>query len=241
MSGWPAKWPAPSSVEFIAMKKLLSTLVAAFAKQPPARAEPSAQMVDAKTIMFSMPTVAADDINFVVPTEESFEGAPQFHEDEWCQLEFFPRSRLAEIQRRLVEYKAFEKRHRIQHGWNDIYARKVPRVTTVRGGDAPGAIAAAIGAVNRPSPILTTTSRPIGQVLNGFTLELPGSVLLYGLKTPDGISALGATVARGGDDTQLTKAYVTLFKKYELLLVDWRSQQLLLSVDDKGGINVWRP
>ncbi|AGH86295.1 hypothetical protein F504_3783 (plasmid) [Ralstonia pseudosolanacearum FQY_4] len=39
----------------------------------------------------------------------------------------------------------------------------------------------------------------------------------------------------------MTKAYVTLFKKYELLLVDWRSQQLLLSVDDKGGINVWRP
>ncbi|MHA6832360.1 hypothetical protein [Ralstonia pseudosolanacearum] len=223
------------------MRKLLSTLLAALGIQPVAHAEPPTQMVAPKTILFSMPTVAADDIQFAVPAKESFQGTPQFHEDEWCQLEFFPHGRLAEIQRRLAEYKVFEKKHRIQHGWNDIYARSIPRDTVVQGGDAPGAIAASIGAVTRPSPILTTTSRPLGQVLNGFTLELPGSVLLYGIKTPGGINALGATVAQGGDDTQLTKAYVTLFKKYGLLLVDWRSQQLLLSVDEKGDIRVWKP
>lgn len=198
-------------------------------------------MVDPKTIMFSMPTVAADDIKFVVPIKESFEGAPQFHEDEWCQLEFFPRSRLAEIQRRLVEYKAFEEKHRIQHGWNNIYARRIRRETVVRGDDASDDIATSVGAVPRPSPILTTTSRPLGQVKDGFTLELPGSVLLYGVKTFDGVSTLGATVARGGDDTQLTQTYVMLFKKYGLLLVDWRAQQLLLSVSEKGDISVWRP
>ena len=223
------------------MKKLLSTLVAAFGKQPPAHAEPSAQMVDPKTIMFSMPTVAADDIKFVVPTEESFEGAPQFHEDEWCQLEFFPRSRLAEIQRRLVEYKAFEKTHRGQHGWSDIYARRIHREAVVRGANAADDIAILVGAVPRPSPILTTTSRPLGQVEDGFTLELAGSVLLYGVTTSDGVIALGATVARGGDDSQLTQAYITLFDKYGLLLVDWRAQQLLLSVTEKGDISVWRP
>lgn len=223
------------------MRKLFSILLMILGIQPAVRAEAQTQMVDPKTVMFSMPTVAADDIKFVVPTKESFQGAPQFHEDEWCQLEFFPRSRLAEIQRRLVEYKAFEKQHRIQHGWNEIYARRISRETVVQGSDAVSAIASSIGAANRPSPILTTTSRPLGQVKDGFTLELAGSVLLYGLSAPDGIRVLGATVARGGDDSQLTKAYMTLFKKYGLLLVDWRSQQLLLSVDDKGGINVWRP
>ncbi|MFV8581004.1 hypothetical protein ACNRBH_17920 [Ralstonia pseudosolanacearum] len=223
------------------MKKLLSTLVAAFGIQPPAHAEPSAQMVDPKTIMFTMPTVAADDIKFVVPTEESFEGAPQFHEDEWCQLEFFPRSRLAEIQRRLVEYKAFEKTHRGQHGWSNIYARRIHREAVVRGVDAADDIATSIGAVPRPSPILTTTSRPVGQVKDGFTLELAGSVLLYGVRTSDGVSALGATVARDGDDAQLTRAYITLSDKYGLLLVDWRAQQLLLSVTENGDISVWRP
>lgn len=199
------------------------------------------QMVDAKTIKFSMPTVAADDIEFAMPTEESFQGAPQFHEDEWCQLEFFPRSRLAEIQGRLVEYKAFEEKHRVQHGWNNIYARRIPRESVVQGSDSPSAVAASVGAVTRPSPILTTSSRPLGQAKDGFTLELPGSVLLYGLTSSEGISTLGATVARGGDDTQLTRAYMTLFKKYGLLLVDWRAQLLLQSVNERGDINVWRP
>lgn len=209
--------------------------------QPVTHAEPPTQMVAPKTIMFSMPTVAADDIEFAMPTEESFQGAPQFHEDEWCQLEFFPHGQLAEIQRRLVEYKAFEEKHRVRHGWNNIYARKIPRESVVQGSDAPSAVATSVGAVTRPSPILTTSSRPLGQVKNGFTLELPGSVLLYGLATSEGINALGATVARGGDDTQLTQAYMTLFQKHGLLLVDWRAQLLLQSVDEKGGINMWRP
>jgi len=66
-------------------------------------------------------------------------------------------------------------------------------------------------------------------------------VLVYGLTTTEGISTLGASVARGGDDTQLTRAYMTLFKKYGLLLVDWRAQLLLQSVNERGEINVWRP
>lgn len=53
--------------------------------------------------------------------------------------------------------------------------------------------------------------------------------------------ARSATVARGGDDSQLTRAYITLSGKYGLLLVDWRAQQLLLSVTEKGDISVWRP
>ena len=223
------------------MKRLFSSVLTALGMQPATHAEPPIQMVDAKTIMFSMPTVAADDIEFATPTEESFQGAPQFHEDEWCQLEFFPRSRLAEIQGRLVEYKAFEEKHRVQHGWNNIYARRIPRESVVQGSDAPSAVAASVGAVTRPSPILATSSRPLGQVRDGFTLELPGSVLLYGLMSSGGISTLGATVAHGGDDTQLTRAYMTLSEKYGLLLVDWRAQLLLQSVDEKGDISVWRP
>ncbi len=223
------------------MKKLFSSVLTALGMQPATHAEPPTQMVAPKTIMFSMPTVAADDIQFAIPTEESFQGAPQFHEDEWCQLEFFPRSRLAEIQRRLVEYKAFEKKHRGQHGWSHIYARRIHREAVVRGVDAADDVATSVGAVPRPSPILTTTSRPLGQVKDGFTLELAGSVLLYGVKTSDGVSALGATVARGGDDAQLTRAYITLSGKYGLLLVDWRAQQLLLSVTEKGDISLWRP
>ncbi|WP_425218976.1 hypothetical protein [Ralstonia solanacearum] len=224
------------------MKKLFSSVLAAFGMQPAVHAEPPTQMVDPKAIMFSMATVAADDIKFVAPTEESFEGAPQFHEDEWCQLEFFPRSRLAEIQRRLVEYKEFEKKHRGQHGWSNIYARRIHREAVVRGVDAADDLATTVGAVPRPSPILTTTSRPLGQAKDGFTLELAGSVLLYGVKTSDGVSALGATGrSRRRRCTVDSGPYITLSGKYGLLLVDWRAQQLLLSVTEQGDISVWRP
>lgn len=43
--------------------------------------------------MFFMPTAAADDIQFAEPTEKPFQCAPQFHENEWYQLEFFRRGR----------------------------------------------------------------------------------------------------------------------------------------------------
>jgi len=44
-----------------------------------------------------------------------------------------------------------------------------------------------------------------------------------------------------GDDSPLTKAFLTLNKKYQLMLVDWRSQMLLVSTTPAGQVNVWRP
>jgi hypothetical protein len=197
--------------------------------------------INPKTIRFTMPTVAADDIRFVMPTKESFEGAPQFHEDEWCQPEFFPLSMLAEIQRMLSEYKAFEKKNRTQYGWNEIYARRIKRSAVIGGGDAVNEIAETVNATQLPAPILTTASSPLGQVKDGFTLELPGSVTLYGLRTAQNVSMLGAIVAHGGDNSQLTKVFAALAKKHQLILVDWRAQQVLVSVSDAGGINAWHP
>lgn len=227
--------------ELLTMNKTLVAILAAIGVSSMTQAEPQVQMIDPKKINFTMPTVAADDIQFVMPTKESVEGAPQFHEDEWCQLEFYPPERLSEIQKLLTEYKTFEKKHRIQYGWDQIYARRISRKVIVRGSDAAEITAKSIQASVRPAPILTTTSRPLGQVKDGFTLELPGSVFLYGLRTKDGINTLGAIVERGGDDSQLTKAFMALSKKYQLLLVDWRSQQVLVSMSEKGSINVWRP
>ncbi|MCW0371157.1 hypothetical protein [Xanthomonas sacchari] len=93
------------------MKKIITSTLTALGRASSAQADP-VQTVDAKSIRFSMPTVAADQIDFVMPTKESFEGAPQFHEDEWRQLEFLPVARLQEIKRRLAEYKSFELGHR---------------------------------------------------------------------------------------------------------------------------------
>ncbi len=222
-------------------KKILFTILTVFGANAMAPTEPPIQTIDAKDLRFSMPTVAADDIHFVMPTKESFEGAPQFHEDEWCQLEFFPQDRLAEIQKLLNSYKIFEQKNRIQYGWKEIYARRINRRAILQGAEALNTIAKSIQAKVQPAPILTTSSRPLGQVKDGFTLELPGTVLLYGLRTPQGVSALGAIVAHGGDNSQLTKAFIALSKQHKLILVDWRAQQVLVAVNEKGQINVWQP
>ena len=223
------------------MKKLLSTLLTSLGIASSAQAAPPVVTVDPKTIRFTMPTVAADEIEFVMPTKETFTDAPQFHEDEWCQLEFYPANRLQEVKRLLTEFKAFELRHRTQYGWNEIYARRIARSTIVAGGDAIASVRNAVSAKQLPSPILTTTSNPLGQVKGGFSLSLPGSVLIYGLSSPVGISALGASVSRGGNDSQLTTAFVALNKSNRLILIDWRSQMILVSVASTGEVDVWRP
>ena len=78
------------------MKKFIPALLASLGIGA-ATAAPEVQRIDPRTIRFTMPTIAADELQFIVPTKETFEGAPQFHEDEWCQLEFFPEDRVADI------------------------------------------------------------------------------------------------------------------------------------------------
>jgi hypothetical protein len=223
------------------MKKLLATALAAIGLGGGLHAAPPVQNVDPRTIRFTMPTVAAEDIQFVVPTAKSFEGAPQFHEDEWCQVEFFAASRLPEMKARLAEYKLFEERHRSASGWTEIYARRIARSPVVAGGNAVVEVANVVKATALPAPILTTTSHALGQVKGGYTLRVADSVFLYGIVSDSGLQSLGALVARGGDDQALVRAFGALSKSHELILVDWRSQFVLVGTGVGGKINIWRP
>jgi hypothetical protein len=222
------------------MKKIITSALAALGIASSSQAAP-VQTVDTKSIRFSMPTVAADQIDFVMPSKESFEGAPQFHEDEWRQLEFFPVARLQEIKQRLSDYKSFEQAHRTQYGWTEIYARRLVPSEVVAGSDAVVRVNSVVGAKLAPAPVLTTASRPLGQVAGGFTLSMGGGVFLYGLAREGEVVALGAMVERGGEDLKLTQAFAQLNKAYKLILVDWRSQLLLVSLAPSGDVDVWRP
>jgi hypothetical protein len=102
-------------------------------------------------------------------------------------------------------------------------------------------VAGVINASALPAPILTTASRPLGQVKGGYTLRLPAAVLLYGIASESGLQSLGALVEQGGDDQALFGVFATLNKKYQLVLVDWRSQFVLVATASDGKVNVWRP
>jgi hypothetical protein len=223
------------------MKKLLSSMWAAIGLRRSVRKAPQVVSVDPKTIMFSMSTVAADDIEFVVPSPQSFDGAPQFHEDEWRQVEFYPSSQTDVLMTRLTEYKLFERRHRTEYGWTDIYARRIPGPGILQGARARAELAALLRATPQPSPILSTTSSHLGQVKDGFTLRLADSVFLYGVAGTSGVESLAAIVELGGDDACLAAAFAKLYGQYKLVLIDWRQQMLLTSVGSDGRISVWRP
>jgi hypothetical protein len=223
------------------MKKLLAPLLAIFGVASAAQPPPKVEMVDTKAIRYTMPTVAADSLEFAVPTRESFEGAPQFHEDEWAQLEFFPKDRLEEIKKLLAEYKPFEQAHRGKYGWDQIYARRIARRPIIAGSDATDRLAATLNAIPTNAPILLTSSSALGQVKNGFTVPLAPKINLYGLKSESGITVLGVILDSGADDLTLTKVFAKLNAKYDLILVDWRRQMVLVGVHSNKDIDVWRP
>ncbi|SAI33473.1 Uncharacterised protein [Bordetella ansorpii] len=221
------------------MKKILSALMGALDTNAGDAASPPKppQSVPAGAMLYSMPTIAMDDIEFEKPAGERVEGAPQFHEDEWAQLEFFPKHRLPEVQRLLGELKAFDAEHRVEHGWRQIHQRDLARepldvsLADIEGG---------LGGQGRPAPILTTASRPLGQVKDGFSVELGTNAYLYGLRQEGRITVLAASL-QGADDMLLTRAFTALSRQSGLVLVDWRQQFLLVGVDGEGLIEVWRP
>lgn len=222
------------------LKKLLAAGLSAIGIGNSAIGAPPATTVDSRAIRYTMPTVAADELQFEMPTQQSFAGSPQFHEDQWRQLEFFPATRLPEVQKRLKEYREFERRNRTAYGWNDIYARRIPPLP-VLGAAGAREVADLLRGQLLPAPILTTTSAPLGQVKGGFTVRLNNTVFLYGLASGTTATALAAIVEKGGDDQALTAAFTRLYQKHKVVLVDWRSQMVLVDVGRDGGIKVWRP
>lgn len=217
------------------MKKFIASALAVLGMS--ASAEPVIEKVDVNSIQYSMPTISGDEIEYQIPSEKSFEGAPQFHEDEWCQLEFFSKSRLEEIQRKLTEYKAFESKSRTGSGWKEIYVRNIPRnafnldIKTLETLE---------GAKVQPSPILTTASRPLGQVKYGFTISLGEGALLYGIEREGKVISLAASVYSDDGNQSLTSSFMELDKSENLVMVDWRSQMIILGGSD-GKLGVWKP
>lgn len=205
-----------------------------------AMAAPPVTTVDPRNIGFTMATIAADKLQFEAPTAQSSAGAPQFHEDEWRQIEFFPAARLPELQTRLKEFKAFEQQNRVPQGWKNIYARRMAG-TPLAGTPGPKEVAALLQGNMAPAPILSTTSAPLGQVKGGFTIRLTGSVFLYGIADGATVTSLAAMVERGGDERVLTAAFIRLYTQYKLVLVDWRGQMMLTSVEPNGELGIWRP
>lgn len=223
------------------MKKLLATLLAFVGVAGNAQPQPKVQMLDPKTILFTTPTLS-NDLAQLEPVHRQPSGSDfVFHEDEWAQVEFLPRSQLGEVQRMLKEYKPFERAHREQHGWREVYVRKVRRTPVLSGADAKHQLESLLGAKVGSAPMLFSGGSVPGSVRNGFSLPLGGNVTLYGFSDAQGIPLLGAIIGKDPDDSKLTKAFMKLSTERGLILVDWRAQLVLVSVSSSGQMEVWQP
>jgi len=218
------------------VKKFFAGILAAVGIS--ANAQPETEMIDVNSILYSMPTISGDALEFVVPTKETFEGAPEFHEDEWCQLEFFPQSELEDLKKKLDEYKKFEQNNRASSGWKNIYVRNIPRVGFRLKLKDLGLIE---GAVFHPSPLLTTASSLLGQVKGGFSVSIGDGALLYGISEGEIIKSLAASVYSDAGNIALTDALMSLDSKEKLMVVDWRGQMIIMGSPRDGKLEVWKP
>lgn len=223
------------------MKKLLASLFALIGFTQASSTPPSVQTIDPKSILFSTPTLS-NDIAPLTP----FNRKPSttdfiFHEDEWRQVEFFPKARLPEIQRLLKEFKPFEQAHRVKHGWRDVYVRRIVDTPVLASAQPVQQLEKLLGAKAGAAPLLFSSNTVSGSVTNGFSLALGGNVTLYGYTDEKGIPVLGAHVGNNPDDSKLTTAFMKLNAKQNLILVDWRAQLVLVAITPSGQIDIWQP
>jgi hypothetical protein len=223
------------------MKKLLASVLARLGAAKAAQPQQTLQYIDPNSILFTTPTISDDLAPLEAlarkPTETDF----QFHEDEWSQVELLPQEQLSEVQRMLTEYKSFEREHRTQYGWRKVYVRKIQRLPVVSGPQPIQQLERLLGVQAGPAPLLYSSGAGAGSVKDGFSLPLGGGVTLYGYLADQAVPVLGALVDTNPDDLKLTQAFMKLNAAQGLVLVDWRSQFVLVSVDPTGQVDVWRP
>ena len=223
------------------MKRLLASILASVGIAGVAQPQSKIQTVDPKTILFTTPTLSNDIAQLEPVDKQPNHDDFVFHEDEWSQVEFFPKAQLPEVQRLLKEYKPFEQAHRLQHGWREVYVRKIQRVPVISGSHPVRQLERLLGVKAGAAPMLFSASTVSGRVKNGFSVPLGGNVTLYGFTEGQTIPVLGAIVGKSPDDSKLTQAFAKLSTSNGLLLVDWRAQLVLMSVSPSGQIEVWRP
>jgi hypothetical protein len=228
-------------VNNLVMRTLLTSLLALVGVTSPAQAQQRPGKLDLSAILYTTPTLSSD-----IAALEPISGQPKageliFHEDEWSQVEFLPKSQLGEVQRLLKEYKPFEQANRAAHGWRKVYVRRLQRFPIVAGDQPIRELGRVLGAVAAPGPILSSAGATTGRVKNGFTVPLGGNVWLYGYHSAGGVPVLGAYVGEHPDDLKLTQAFMKLNSSTGAILVDWRAQVVLLSTTAAGQVELWRP
>jgi hypothetical protein len=198
------------------------------------------QAIDPNKLLFSAPTLSNEIAETEPVSSQPGKDVLVFHEDDWCQVEFIKKSQLPEIKKTLSEYKIFEAKNRTGNGWKNVYVRDMKKEIVVPGKQSVTQIATLLRAKQGEMVYLASTEG-FGNVKNGFTVPLGGNISLYGTIGEAGVTVLAADVGQNPETSRLADAFVSLNRAYGLVLVDWKSQTVLLSKNKSGKIEIWKP
>lgn len=187
-------------------------------------------------------TVSADAPEFDVIREEDIAASGVVMlQDEWRQTEFFAANRRGEMQRRLVEQKAFEATHRNGDGWTEWQSRDLPSAPVARGPASLEKLETVLGVAALPGPAVRySDNEVVGRPRDSFTLPLGGGVALYGVADGTGLAMLSAHLGPEADEAVLTRTVEALGRAQGLFLVDWTGGRIL-AARPGGGVEAWKP
>lgn len=174
-------------------------------------------MMDPKAILFSLPTISNE-----LPACEPVDAAPGLVllEDDWRQIELITEGCSAKAEECLAHVKRIYRDHRQPSGAFDALhvRREVPE--PLHGAEI--ALRALVAQLARGADMGGVLVHGQGRVRDGFALQLPGGVSVYGLAPEGRVQVLGLVLpddadAAGAEATALTG----LMKEHHLILVDW--------------------
>ncbi len=223
------------------MKKMLSSLLSRLGLAKTSRSDEQVQWIDPSKLIYSISTISND-----LPPLEPLTDQPAstdfvVYEDNWSQIEFFPRTRLDEIKAMLRDYMAHEAEHRLELGWRQVYVRKIPRHAVLDRPHPIDHLTEVLGTKVGSGPIVVSSGEISGRVVGGFTFDLGTHATIYGQASLHGVLVLGASIDQGADSQALTQAFIKLNHSDGLILVDWLQQFVLVSVESSESLQIWRP
>jgi hypothetical protein len=197
--------------------------------------------IDPSKILYSTPTIPEVLPPMVAISDTDESDVFTIHEDDWSQIEFLHPQQLGEVQELMAEYERFERESRRPGGWKNVFVRGFDHVPLFSAAHPKEVLLALLGASEGNRPIVHSFDVVHGLVENGFSITLGTDVALYGYALGTDMKALGASPGENPDHQSLVDSFGQLNKEFGLVLADWRSQFILVGIQDSGEVDVWQP
>jgi hypothetical protein len=193
----------------------------------PAPAVSQPQVLDPKTILFSLPTLCDGLPPLESPVESVPNGALRLHEDDWRQIEFVSSQDREVVNRELAELREFKVANKVGPGWKNVYVRD-SRPEAVRASKIALSRVLELARQAAPARLFLETQGRSAEVRGGFAIPLDDDVLLYGNAIDGKVVSLNLHLKAKDSLTPKVEAIAfAISRAFNLSVVDWYGARVL--------------